>query len=527
MSKKYDVIVIGGGHNGLVNAAYLAKAGKSVLVLERRPIVGGATITEEIVPGFKFSVFSYLVSLLRPQIIRDLNLPKHGLVLLPFESSLTPGYNGEYLYKDNDYYGSLRNVARLSKRDAEAYPEYKLTMYHMAKAMKYFQDTALPDPLRLNDEDRQGLAEMGKQLRHLGANKLAVLTKMMTMSAVDFLEEWFEHEMVKTDLTSSGIIGTHLGPRSPGTAYVLLHHYMGEVDGVFRAWGFAKGGTGAVSRAIAGAAREFGAEIRTDAPVTQLIVKDGQAKGVALENGDELYADIVVSALDPKRTFLQLVDPALLPEDLVESIRKYNIAGSSAKVNLALDGLPDFACLPGYGPHLHGAISISPNIDYIEQAYDDSKYGSFSRRPYLDLLLPSMLDPEMAPPGKHVMTCFVQYAPYRLKEGAWDERREDLGDAVVNALEEFIPNIKKIIVGRQVMTPLDIERVAGITGGNIFHGELRQSQLFFMRPAPGYSQYRTPIENYYQCGSGTHPGGGISGAPGRLAALEILKDIQR
>ena len=522
--QKYDAIIIGAGHNGLVTAAYLAKAGKNVLVLERREIIGGATVTEEIVPGFKFSVFSYLVSLLRPQIIRDLNLPKHGLMLLPFESSLTPSHNDQYIYKDTDTYGSLRNIAHLSKRDAEAYVEYKLTMHHIAKAMKYFQDTSMPDPTRLTGEDRDGFRAMGRHLRHLGPDKLQMLLKMSTMSAADFLEEWFEHDLVITDLASSGIIGTHLGPRSPGTAYILLHHYMGEVDGVFRAWGFAKGGTGAVAEAIAGAAREFGAEIRTNAPVAEVIVKDGQATGVALENGDELLADIVISAADPKRTFLKLVDPALLPEDFVDAIKKYNVQGSSAKVNLALDDLPDFECLPGNGPHLHGAISISPNLDYIEQAYDDSKYGNFSQKPYLDLLIPSLLDPEMAPPRKHVMTCFVQYAPRQLREGTWDENREALGDAVIDALETFIPNIKRIIIGRQIMTPLDIERTAGITGGNIFHGELRLSQLLFMRPAPGYIQYQTPLKNYYQCGSGNHPGGGISGAPGRLAALEILKE---
>jgi phytoene dehydrogenase-like protein len=300
---------------------------------------------------------------------------------------------------------------------------------------------------------------------------------------------------------------------------------MGEVDGVYRDWGFAKGGTGAVSAAIASAARKFGAEIRTGAPVAQVIVKKGQATGVALENGDEFQAKVVVSAADPKRTFLQLVDPGLMPQDLVDTIRKYHIDGSSAKVNLALDGAPEFACMPGEGPHLRGAMSIGPTIDYIEQAYDDAKYGDFSRRPYLDLLIPSMIDPDMAPPGKHVMTCFVQYAPYKLAEGTWDEKREALGDAVVNALETFIPNIKKIIIGRQVMTPIDIERVAGITGGNIFQGELKLSQMFYLRPAPGYTRYRTPIQNYYQCGSGNHPGGGVSGAPGRLAALEILKDM--
>ena len=521
---KYDAIIIGAGHNGLVNAAYLAKAGKKVLVLERRDIVGGATVTEEIIPGFKFSVFSYLVSLLRPDIIRDLDLPRHGLMLLPFEASLTPGLNGEYIYKDGDHFRTMRNIARLSPRDAEAYDEYKLAMYHMARAAKYFQDHRMPDPVRLNREDRLELATIGRHLRNLGPEKLSILIKLLTMSSVDFLQEWFEHDLVVTDMTSSGIIGTFLGPRSPGTAYVLLHHYMGEVDGVFRAWGFAKGGTGAVAQAIAGAARKFGAEIRLNASVGNVMAKDGTVTGVALENGEELQAGVVVSGVDPKRTFLQLVDPSLLPADFVEAIRKYNIYGSSAKVNLALDALPEFYCLPGQGPHLRAAISISPSLDYIEQAYDDAKYGNFSRKPYLDLLIPSLLDPDMAPPGKHVMTCFVQYAPYQLKEGSWDERREALGEAVIDALADHMPNIRDIIIGRQVVTPLDIERTAGITGGNIFHGELRLSQLLFMRPAPGYSQYRTPLKNFYQCGSGNHPGGGISGAAGRLAALEILKD---
>jgi phytoene dehydrogenase-like protein len=305
---------------------------------------------------------------------------------------------------------------------------------------------------------------------------------------------------------------------------VLLHHYMGEIDGSFRAWGFHKGGTGAIAETIASAARSFGAEIRVNAPVGQVITKNGRATGVVLENGDELEANAVISSLDPKRTFLQMVDSNLLPDEMVSAIRKFNIRGSSGKVNLALDALPDFACWPGEGPHLRGAISISPSIDYLERAYDDAKYGNFSQRPYIDMIIPSMIDPDMAPPGKHVMSCFVQYAPYQLREGTWEEKREAFGDAVVDTLSEYIPNLKDIILYRQVMTPWDIEQVAGLSQGNIFHGELSLSQLFFLRPAPGLAQYRTPIKGYWQCGSGTHPGGGITGAPGRLAALEILKE---
>lgn len=527
MHKTYDAIVIGGGHNGLTTAAYLAKAGKKVVVLERRHLVGGATVTEEIYPGFKFTVLSYVVSLLRPEIIRDLKLPQHGLTILPLESTLTPLPNGDYLYRDADHYRTLRDIARHSRRDAEAYEEYGREMYFMAKAVKYMLGIIPPDPTTLNPKDLLGLAGLGRHLGSLGEEKLYTLTKLMTMSSADFLEEWFETDCLKATLSASGIIGTFLGPRSPGTAYVLLHHYMGEIDGAFRAWGFQKGGTGAIAEAIASSARSLGAEIRTNAPVAEVITRNGQATGVALENGDELQAEVVISSLDPKLTFLELVEPSLLPDELVNSIRNFNIRGSSAKVNLALDAAPDLTCMPGQGPHLRGAISISPSVDYLERAYDEAKYGDFSRRPYIDMIIPSMIDPDMAPPGKHVMSCFVQYAAYELREGTWEEKREALGDAVVDTLAEYIPNLKDIILHRQVMTPWDIEQTTGLSQGNIFQGELSLSQLFFLRPAPGYAQYRTPIRNYYQCGSGTHPGGGITGAPGRLAALEILKDWKR
>jgi phytoene dehydrogenase-like protein len=526
MTQKYDAIIIGGGHNGLVTAAYLARAGKKVVVLERRHLVGGATVTEEVFPGFKFSVFSYVVSILRPEIIRDLNLPMHGLTILPLESTLTPLPNGDYLYRDGDHYRTLRDIARHSPRDAANYDDYARWMYHMAKAVKYILGVIPPDPASLNPKDLSGLTGLGKHFLSLGAEQLYMLTKLMTMSSADFLEEWFECDPLKATMSASGIIGTFLGPRSPGTAYVLLHHYMGEIDGSFRAWGFHKGGTGAIAETIASAARALGAEIRLNAPVEQVIVKNGRAAGVILPNGDELPANIVVSSLDPKLTFLKLVDPALLPDEMAAAIRKFNIRGSSGKVNLALDALPNLACIPGEGPHLRGAISISPSVDYLERAYDDAKYGNFSQRPYIDMIIPSMIDPDMAPPGKHVMSCFVQYAPYQLRHGTWPEQREAFGDVVVDTLAEYIPNLKDIILYRQVMTPWDIEQVTGLSQGNIFQGELSLSQLFFLRPAPGLAQYRTPIKGYWQCGSGVHPGGGITGAPGRLAALEILKEAR-
>jgi phytoene dehydrogenase-like protein len=522
---KYDAIIIGGGHNGLIAAAYLAKAGKKVVVLEKRHLVGGASVTEEIFPGFKFTVFSYVVSLLRPDIVRDLKLPQHGLTILPLESTLTPLPNGDYLYRDGDHFRTLRDIARHSENDAAAYDDYGRSMYFMAKATKYILGLIPPDPTTLNPKDWRDLLGLARHFLGLGEEQLYLMAKLMTMSAADFLEQWFESDPLKATMAASGIIGTYLGPRSPGTAYVLLHHYMGEIDGAFRAWGFAKGGTGGIADAIARAAQSLGAEVRVNAGVSQVIVKNGRAVGVALENGDELYADVVASSLDPKLTFLKLVEPGQLPNDLVDSIRKFNIRGSSGKVNLALDALPDLTCMPGNGRHLAGAISISPSLDYMERAYDEAKYGEFSRRPYIDCILPSVIDPDMAPPGKHVMSCFVQYAPYHLNGGWTDAKREAFGDAVVDTLSEYVPNLKEIILHRQVLTPVDIEQQIGLSQGNIFQGELSLSQLFFLRPAAGWAKYRTPIKGYWQCGSGTHPGGGIMGAPGQLAAFEMLKEM--
>jgi phytoene dehydrogenase-like protein len=381
-----------------------------------------------------------------------------------------------------------------------------------------------PDPASLAPSDLRGMLRLGKHFRSIGGERFHALYKLMTMSSADYLDEWFEFDPLKATKSASGIIGTFLGPRSPGSAYVLLHHYMGEIDGAFRAWGFQKGGTGAISNAIAGAARAHGAEIRTDVAVERVLVRGGRATGVALSTGEELNAPIVVSGLDPRRTFAQLVEPKELPADLLEAVRRYRFRGSSGKVNLALDGLPDFTCLPGRGPHLRGAVSISPSVDYLERAYDDAKYGEFSRHPYMDIVLPSMIDPGMAPPGKHVMSIFVQYAPYRLNGGWSDEKREAFGDAVVDTLARYAPNLKSLILHRQVLTPADIERITGLSEGNIFQGELALHQLFFLRPVPEWAKYRTPVRGYWQCGAGTHPGGGIMGASGRLAALEILRD---
>jgi phytoene dehydrogenase-like protein len=520
--KKHDVAIIGGGHNGLVCAAYLARAGKRVLVLERRERVGGAAMSEEVFPGFRFSVFSYVVSLLRPEIIRDLELPRHGLHILPLESTLTPLPDGNYLAQWNDHDQNRRELARHSLRDAEAYDEFGVELHQMARLIKPILGVAPPDPASLRPRELLDLAGLARMFRSIEKKKFNTLWKLLTMSSAEYLDTWFESGVLKATKSASGIIGTMLGPRSPGTAYVLLHHYMGELDGVFRAWGFAKGGNGSVSAAIAAAARAAGAEIRTSAAVAQILIKNGKARGVVLEGGEEIDADIVVSGADPRRTFLGLVGEKNLPDDFAESIKRFKFRGSSAKVNLALGELPEFTCMPGRGPHLRGAVSISPSVAYLEQAYDDAKYGEISRRPYMDIVIPSMLDPTMAPPGKHVMSIFVQYAPYHLNGGWTDARREALGDAVIDTLAEYAPNMKRAVLHRQVVTPADIERIVGLSEGNIFQGELSLQQMFFLRPAPAWSRYRSPIQGLWQCGSGTHPGGGVMGASGRNAAFALL-----
>jgi phytoene dehydrogenase-like protein len=526
MPAKYDVIVIGGGHNGLTTAAYLARAGRKVLVLERRHVLGGAAVTEEIYPGFKYSVCSYVVSLLRPEIIRELDLPRHGLEILPLDGTFTPMPSGDYLWRVNDHGRTRREIARHSPTDAEAYDEYGKAMVEMGRFVKPILGMTPPDPTRLEPGGLRDLWSLLSRFRALGPDDKYNQVQLMTMSAVDFLDQWFETDVLKATMSASGIIGTFLGVRSPGTAYVLLHHYMGEIDGAFRSWGLSRGGTGAISNAIAGAAREAGVEIRTEAAVSTILLSDGRATGVALTNGDEIHANAVASSVDPNLTFLKFVGAENLPTEFVEDVRRYKYRGSSGKVNMALDGLPSFTSMPGDGPHLRGAISISPSVDYMERAYDQAKYGRYSRRPYIDIVIPSLTDPSVAPPGKHVMSCFVQYAPYHLKEGAWDDHREAFGDTVVNTIAEHAPNLKELILHRQVLTPLDIEREFGLTEGNIFQGELTLEQLFFLRPAPGWAKYRTPIDNLYMCGSATHPGGGIMAAPGRNAALVMLKDRQ-
>jgi len=527
MATTYDAIVIGGGHNGLTHAAYLARAGKKVLVLERRHVLGGAAVTEEVFPGFKFSVCSYVVSLLRPEIIRDLELPRHGLEILPLDGTFTPLASGDYLWRVNDHGKTHREIARHSRLDAEAYEEFGKAMQAICRFVKPILSMVPPDPTSLHPEELRKLLFLARRFQKLASEDRYNLVQLMTMSAADFLDQWFETDVLKATMSASGIIGTFLGVRSPGTAYVLLHHYMGEIDGAFRAWGFARGGTGGISTAIAEAAMEAGVEIRKQSPVAKILVRNGQVRGVVLTNGDEIYGRVVSSSVDPRHTFLEFLDSGILPGEFLEEVRRYKFRGSSGKVNLALDALPDFLSLTGTGAHLRGAISISPGVEYMEKAYDEAKYGMFSRRPYIDMVIPSLTDPSVAPPGKHVLSCFVQYAPYRLKPGLnWDDLREDFANTVIDTIAEYAPNLKNIILHKQVVTPLDLEREWGLSEGNIFQGELSLEQLFFLRPVPGWTRFRTPIEGLYLCGSATHPGGGIMGAPGRLAAEAVLSDAR-
>ncbi len=523
MTRPYDAVIIGGGHNGLTSAAYLARAGRRVLVLERRHVLGGAAVTEEVFPGFRFSVCSYVVSLLRPEIIRELELPRHGLEILPLDGTFTP-LDGGWLWRTNDHAQTMREIRRWSASDAEAYEDYGRLMVEMARFIKPILSIVPPDPMALDPRPLLPLAGLARRFAQLPEEQQAVFIQLMTMSAADFLDQWFETDPLKATMSASGIIGTFLGVRSPGTAYVLLHHYMGEIDGAFRAWGIPRGGTGAVSESIASAARQAGAEIRIEAPVARIRVRGDRATGVVLESGEEVDASVVLSSADANVTFLKLLEPGTLDPRFEADVRRYRFRGSSGKVNLALDGLPSFTDGPEGGEHLRGAVSFSPSLEYMERAYDDAKYGRFSRRPYIDIVMPTLVDPSMAPPGKHTMSCFVQYAPYELAEGegTWDDQREAFGDAVIDTIAERAPNIRDLILHRQVVTPLDLEREWSLTEGNIFQGELGLEQLFFNRPVPGWARYRTPIRDLWMCGSAAHPGGGIMGAPGRLAALEVL-----
>ena len=525
MAAKYDAIIVGGGHNGLVTAAYLARAGRKTLVIERRELVGGCSVTEELWPGFRVSTAAYLTSLLQERVVRDLELERFGYrVDAKDPAFFSPFPDGRHFFMWQDRAKTLAEIAKFSQRDADRYPAYEGLIERISRVVESLLLTTPPEFPPNGILDFVDYLKLAAKLRGLSARDTVALVKIFTQSAADFLDEWFESAQVKVTLATDGVIGANGGPRSPGTAYILLHHSMGGVGGQRGLWGFVRGGMGAVSEAIAASARASGATIRVNAAAQRVLVRNGRAWGIALESGEEIEANAIASNLDPKATFLRLVDPSELDPEFVAAIRRYRIEGTSCKINLALSGLPDFLAFPGApgAPH-RATMHICPDMDYIERAWDDAKYGRPSSRPLLELTIPTMYDPSLAPPGRHIMGIFLQYAPYTLREACWDELREPFGDRVVKLIEEYAPGFGSKILNRQVLTPLDLERRFGITGGNIFHGEMSLDQMFCMRPIAGWARYRTPIHGLYLCGSGAHPGGGVMGAPGYNCAREMLK----
>lgn len=526
--KKYDAIVVGAGHNGLTSAAFLAKAGLRVLVLERNPYIGGAAVSRELHKGWTYSNCSYVCSLFRPEIHRSLELARHGLQVIPYGGGITFTRDGGYFGNYNDHEVKRREIARHSRRDADAYDRYEVDVMKQTRFIRPLLLRTPPDPASFRPRDVFEMVYLLRKFHDLGERQMYDTLRFWTMSIGDFLDEYFESDVIKAHFAGSGIIGTALGVYSPGTAYVLLHHYMGDIDGSIGAWGFARGGMGAITKALGAALQSYGGEIRTDADVARISVREGRVAGVALRNGDEYEAGIVVSNLDVKRTFLKLFDEGDLQPDFLGKVRNFKIRGSSGKLNIALDGLPSFPALPEGSPLMTGDMHFIDSLERMERAYDDWKYGRWSQDPYVDMLIPTQIDPTMAPPGKHYMTVFVQYAPPRLAAGDWtDADRQAFGKTVIDQIARYSPDFEDLILHAEVRTPRELENEVGLTEGNIFQGELTMDQLLFNRPFPGYAQYRGPLKGMYMCGSSTHPGGGVMAAPGANAAREILRDLRR
>ena len=537
----YDAIVIGGGHNGLVTAAYLARAKKRVCVLERRAVLGGAATTEALWPGFKVSTAAYVVSLLLPEIIRDLRLPEYGFrVLRRSPSSFTPLPDGRSLLMGPEPGLNQREIARFSARDAESYPRYEALLERVAAALEPSLSSPAPDLLPLPGTwRRRGLAKrlrdgrIGWNLyRSLGVlgNDMPEAIELLAAAARPILDRWFESDVLKATLATDAIIGAFASISAPGSAYVLLHHVMGEAGGARGVWGYVEGGMGALATALEGACRDLGVDVLRESPVRKIVTSGGRAAGVVLEDGRQLQARVVASSVDPHLTFERFLAADELPAEFLAAVRRIDYSSASAKINLALSEPPRFACADravgadGIGPHHHGTMHIGPTLEYLERAYDDAKYGRFSDEPILELTMPTSVDRTIAPPGKHILSMFVQYAPYKLAEGDWDQQRERFGDRCIEILARYAPNVPGAILHRQVLTPLDLERTFGLTGGNIFQGAMSLAQLFSLRPVPGWADYRTPIGGLYLCGAAAHPGGGVMGACGKNAAAEILRD---
>jgi phytoene dehydrogenase-like protein len=528
VTKKYDAIVIGAGHNGLTNGAYLAKAGLNVLMVEKNEFIGGATISLELHKDWLYSNCSYVCSLLRPEVYRSLDLAKYGLQIVPYGGGVTIAENGDYLgnYVDPDL--NRREVARHSLRDADATVRYDRDIMRQCRFIRKFLLRTAPDPSSFKPRDLLEMLYLGKEAMKLGEDVIYDMMRFYTMSITEFLDDYFEHPLVKASHSGSGIIGSAMGVMSPGTAYILLHHAMGDVDGSMGAWGFARGGMGAIADAMGACFEDHGGEIIAGSGVDQIMVRNGKVTGVALENGNEYYSDVVVSNMTFPRTFLECMDEKDLDPAFVKKVKNFKIRGSSGKLNIALDGLPKFTALPKDSELARGDMHLIDSTERLERAYDDWKNGTWSQDPYIDMLIPSLTDPTMAPPGKHFMSVFVQYVPPKVKGKDWtDEQVQQFGQTVVNQIEEYAPGFKDLILHMEVRTPRELEDEVGLTEGNIFQGELTMDQLLFNRPIPGYAQYRGPVKGMYMCGSSTSPGGGVMAAPGANAAREILGDLKK
>jgi phytoene dehydrogenase-like protein len=524
----YDAIIIGAGHNGLVCAAYLANAGKKVLVLERRHLLGGAAVTEEIFPGFKFSRASYVNSLFRPEIISDLKLKSFGLEFIPRQpASFSPFPDGSYLMLGSDLVENQKEIAKFSEKDAEAFPKYEAMLERIVQFVEPTWASPPPDPLNGSLADMITMGKMGLEAKKLGPAFLQDAADIFTLSAADLLDRWFESEELKSTLVTDGVIGAMAGPYSPGTAYVLLHHVLGETDGARGVWAYVRGGMGGLSNAIAASCESLGVEIKTDASVAQILTAHGEATGVVLENGDEFKAKCVVTTVDAHMTFERLMEPDQLPEEFLAAVKNIDYKSSTAKMNLVLNELPDFIAAPGktVGPQHKGTIHISPTVEYLERAFDDCKYGWYSQNPMLECTIQSAVDDTMAPAGRHVMSIFCQYASYSLKGADWADEKPKFANRIIDVLTEFAPNFRNSVENFELLTPADIESIFGLTGGNIFQGSMNLNQLAFMRPVSGWSGHKTPVRNLFVAGSAAHPGGGVTGAPGHNASRVILKAI--
>ncbi|HEY0431248.1 MAG TPA: NAD(P)/FAD-dependent oxidoreductase [Pyrinomonadaceae bacterium] len=527
---KYDIIIIGGGHNGLVAACYLAKAGLKTLVLERRDVVGGCAVTEEIHPGFRCSTLADSAAPFFPQIAKDLRLSQHGLEMLTPEIrvlALTPGGNSISIY--NETARTVSELEKVSAKDARAYPEFERSFAHIGKVLAPLLRMTPPTIENPSPAELWNLGKLGRSFRGLGKKDAFRLLRWGPMAVADLVAEWFETETLRAMVAARGIFGAFAGPWSAGTSTGLL--WQAATDGrAIRPSAFVGGGMGALTAALASAAQAAGVEIRTGTLVEKIEAAEDKASKVWLKSGEEISARAIVSNADPRTTFLKLVDPVDLDPSFLVKIRNYRASGVSAKINLALSSLPSFAGVDGDGnahAKLSGRIHIGPDIDYLERAFDAAKYGDYSPQPYLELTIPSLLDATLAPAGAHVMSVYVQYAPYKLKHGDWNSRREEFADNALNVLGNYAPNLKDLVVARQVITPLDLERTYGLSGGHIHHGEQTLDQVFAFRPLLGWAQYRTPMKGLYLCGAGTHPGGGVTGGPGANAAREIIKDFKR